>query len=98
MLPLNGDIRSLYFVRDKEQIEESYIRLALEQAEKYNADAVFFRIFSENSYHSSIPQIYIYHDAILSSEKEYQYAEIHRRLWNAGLVPLIFMALLNKYR
>jgi hypothetical protein len=98
MLPLNGEPRSLYFVTDKEQVEAPYIRIALEQAEKYAADAVFFRIFSENSHRSPIPQIYIYHDPSLSSEKENQYAEIHRRLWNAGVVPLIFITTPNGVR
>ncbi|MGB5684382.1 MAG: N-6 DNA methylase [Candidatus Electrothrix sp.] len=89
MLRPDGELSSLYFVQDKEQAEPR-IRIALEQAEKYQADAVFFRIFPNDTSRSSVPQIYIYHDNSLSFD-ESKYAGLHHRLWNAGTPPLVFI-------
>ncbi|CAK8724842.1 site-specific DNA-methyltransferase (adenine-specific) [Candidatus Electrothrix laxa] len=89
MLRPDGELSSLYFVQDKEQAEPK-IRIALEQAEAYQADAVFFRIFSNDTGQSPVPQIYIYHDTALYLD-EGKYAELHRRLWNAGIPPLVFI-------
>lgn len=89
MLRPDGELSSLYFVQDKEQAEPK-IRIALEQAESYKADAVFFRFFPTGDNRSPIPQIYIYHDTTLSLDKS-KYAELHRRLWNAGIPPLVFI-------
>jgi hypothetical protein len=89
MLRPEGELSSLYFVADKDAVEPR-IRIALEQAERYHADAVFFRIFPADDKRSPIPQIYIYHDTALSIN-EANYAVVHRRLWNAGVVPLVFI-------
>lgn len=89
MLPADGEPTSLYFVADKESAE-AHIRIALEQAESYEAHAVFFRMFPEGDERSPIPQIYVYHDTDLSLN-ESRYARIHLRLWNAGVVPLVFI-------
>lgn len=89
MLPSNGDPTSLFFVADKESAE-AHIRIALEQAESYEAHAVYFRMFPEGDKRSPIPQIYVYHDSALSLD-ESRYARIHLRLWNAGVVPLVFI-------
>jgi len=89
MLRPDGELPSLYFVADKDTAEPC-IRIALEQAGRYRADAVFFRIFPTVDKRSPIPQIYIYHDTALSLN-EANYAGIHRRLWNAGVVPLMFI-------
>lgn len=89
MLCPDGELSSLYFVADKDVVEPR-IRIALEQAARYHADAVFFRIFPTDENRSPIPQIYIYHDTSLSLN-ETVYAGIHRRLWNAGIVPLVFI-------
>ncbi len=89
MLRPDGELSSLYFVQDKEQAEPR-IRIALEQAERYQAEAVFFRIFPAGDNRTPIPQIYIYHDTSLSLD-ESKYAELHRRLWNAGIPPLVFI-------
>jgi type I restriction-modification system DNA methylase subunit len=86
--------QNFYFVQDKEQAEPK-IRLALQQAESYKADAVFFRIFSDGSDRSPVPQIYIYYNNSLSSD---EYAEIHRRLWNAGIPPLVFILTLGQIK
>lgn len=89
MLPADGEPSSLYFVVDKE-FAEPRIRIALEQAESYEADAVFFRMFPESDNRSPLPQIYVYHDTSFSLDGNH-YAKIHRRLWNAGVVPLVFI-------
>lgn len=78
----------LFFVADK--IKHPHVRIALEHAEKYEADAVFFRMFPTGDNRSPLPQIYVYHDTNPSLDKS-KYAEIHRRLWNVGIVPLAFI-------
>ncbi len=90
MLSPDGEPTSLYFVKDRETTQDPRIRIALEKAAKYHVDAVFFRIFPDEAKRSPIPQIYIYHDTSLTLD-EAKYAEMHRLLWNAGLVPLIFI-------
>lgn len=89
MLRSDGEPAGLYFVNDKESAEP-HIRIALEQAESYEADAVFFRVFPQDDKRSPLPQIYIYHDTSLTFD-ETHYARIHCRLWNAGIVPLVFI-------
>ncbi|HOI18120.1 MAG TPA: hypothetical protein PK036_17410, partial [Geobacteraceae bacterium] len=76
MFPADGEPSSLYFVEDKNKIEDPRIRITLEHAERYNANAVFFRLFPESSNRSPLPQIYIYHDTSLFLN-EINYAEIH---------------------
>jgi type I restriction-modification system DNA methylase subunit len=90
MLSLDDVPSNLYFVEDKEKVRDPRIRIALDQAEKYKAQAVFFRIFPEDPNRSPQPQIYIYHDTDLALDGA-TYAKIHRRLWNAGIVPLVFI-------
>ncbi|RII26926.1 MAG: hypothetical protein CXR30_16000 [Geobacter sp.] len=89
MLGSDREPTNLYFVTDKESVE-AHIRIALEQAETYKADAVFFRTFPEDNKRSPLPQIYIYRDTSLTLN-ESDYATIHCRLWNAGVVPLAFI-------
>ncbi len=89
MLRPEEELSSLYFVADKNEVQPC-IRIALEQAERYKADAVFFRIFPIGDNRSPLPQIYIYYDTALSLDDTY-YAGIHRRLWNAGIPPLVFI-------
>ena len=81
---------NLFLVADKDKIKNPYIRVALEQAERYEADAVFFRVFSNDAIRPPVPQVFIYHDTGLSSDRD-RYALIHSRLWSAGIVPLIFI-------
>jgi len=89
MLGPGEEPTGLYFVADKESAE-AHIRIALEQAEAYEANAIFFRTFPEDSKRSPLPQIYIYRDTSLRLDETY-YATIHCRLWNAGVVPLVFI-------
>jgi len=89
LLPLDDEQPTgLFFVADKSRLPR--IRIALEQAERYEADAVFFRLFPDDENRSPLPQVYIYSDTTLLLN-ESRYAEIHRRLWNAGVVPLVFI-------
>ncbi|MGV8134123.1 MAG: class I SAM-dependent DNA methyltransferase [Mangrovibacterium sp.] len=62
--------------------------LALEQANDFGATAVYFRFYNDNR--PPKPQIYIYDesDLILDKNKE---ADIHHKLWNAGIVPFCFI-------
>ncbi|MCP4113507.1 MAG: N-6 DNA methylase [Desulfobacteraceae bacterium] len=76
----------LVFVGEK--IEDHSERIALEYAEKYQADAVYFRRFDGNR--SPIPQIYIY-DFTRQEKKESELAELYKRLWNSCQVPLFFV-------
>jgi hypothetical protein len=89
MLRSDGEPTSLFFVADKDAAEP-HIRFALEQAARYHADAVFFRTFPSGDNRSPLPQVYIYYDTSLSLD-DARYAGIHRRLWNAGIVPLVFI-------
>lgn len=89
MLGSDGTPTGLYFVADKESTE-AHIRIGLDLAETYRADAVFFRTFPEDNKRSPLPQIYIYRDTSLTLNETY-YATIHCRLWNAGVVPLVFI-------
>lgn len=89
MLRPEGEQSSLYFVADKDAVEPR-VRIALERAERHHADAVYFRLFPPDTKRSPIPQIYIYHDTALSFN-EAHYARIHLRLWNSGVVPLVFI-------
>jgi type I restriction-modification system DNA methylase subunit len=77
-----------YFVKEKP--ENASVRISLEEAERYEADAVFFRMFPDEKNRSPLPQVYIYHNTTLDLDVA-RYAEIHRRLWNAGVVPLVFI-------
>lgn len=97
MLHSDGGSTSLYFVSDKIRIKDARIRIALEQAYKYKADAVFFRIFPEDLNRSPLPQVYLYQDTALDLD-ESEYAKIHCRLWNAGIVPLVFILTAGQVR
>ncbi len=78
----------LFFVAEK--TKHPHVRISLEHAEEYKADAVFFRRFPDGDNRSLMPQIYVYYDNNLSLDKP-KYAEIHRRLWNVGIVPLAYI-------
>ncbi len=59
--------------------------LALHEAKKYKADAVYFRRFEDDK--PSVPQVYIY-------EKEFADADLiktHTALWSSGIVPFFYI-------
>lgn len=60
--------------------------LALEQAYEFEATAVYFRFYNDNR--PPKPQIYIYDESELNLNNE---ADIHHKLWNAGIVPFCFI-------
>jgi len=88
LLSPDGEESSLYFVADRGAAQDPHIRVALETAVSYEADAVFFRIFPDGDKRAPVPQIYVYSDTSLCSIKQAKHASIHKRLWNAGVVPL----------
>lgn len=63
-------------------------RIAAEKAGKYGAAGVYFRRFQDGRV--SAPQIYIF-DFTREEENDDEIAELHRKLWNAGQVPLFFI-------
>ena len=65
-------------------VNESEI-LAINDAKRFKADAIYFRRF-ENPSHS-IPQIYIYEKDFSDDELN----EIHTKLWSSGVVPLFYI-------
>ncbi len=86
--------KSLYFVEERDLFRDNYaIFLALEQAYTFhkNTKAVYFRHFEHGL--SPIPQIYIYDytDYQDLSSQENELANIHRNMWNAGIVPFIYV-------
>jgi len=63
-------------------------RLVFDFARKINVSAVYFRRFGENR--SSLPQLFIF-DNTASRFSEKDLAEIHRKLWSSGIVPLYYV-------
>lgn len=59
--------------------------LALHQAEKFGATAVYFRRYANSL--SSVPQIYIYDQPYDSNDL----VELHRKLWSSGIVPFFYI-------
>ena len=74
----------LKFVSDKETELNPYIKLHLYDAEKYNAQAVYFRYFENKP---PIPQIYIYEESNLQNTTD----ELHKELWSSCRVPIFFV-------
>ena len=74
-------VNRLFWIKDKSKINDSYIRLTLENAEKFNVDAVYFRFFENKR--SPIPQIYIYDFTTKSFDKQI-IKEHNRRIWSSG--------------
>ena len=63
-------------------------RLILDFARKINVTAVYFRRFGENR--SSLQQLFIF-DNTTGQFSEKDLAEIHRKLWSSGIVPLYYV-------
>jgi len=78
-----------------EHTENPGERLALEHAEKYEADAVYFRKFDDGR--SPVPQIYIY-DFTQNKKDEAELTTLYKRLWNSGQVPIFFVFLKTEVR
>ncbi len=78
----------LELVANLEQVQAPSARIALESADHYGADAVFFRQFPQPPDRSPLPQIYIYNRMQRLDWSPHEFGEIQRRLWNAEIVPL----------
>ena len=85
--------QGLRWVAEKERYgerkEDAPVYLALEEAERFKASAVYFRFFNNNT-QPPRPQVYIYEFSEIDTNQP-KGAEIHRRLWNAGVVPYCFI-------
>ncbi|MFT6338547.1 MAG: type I restriction-modification system DNA methylase subunit [Bacteroidia bacterium] len=89
-LGMNNHSYSLRWVSDKEnERDNEHIYIALEQAERFNAKAIYFRFFSEDT-RPPRPQIYIYEYSKINLGQNSP-AQLHHRLWNAGVVPYAFI-------
>ncbi|SEL89205.1 HsdM family class I SAM-dependent methyltransferase [Parapedobacter koreensis] len=78
----------LKWVSDKDKEVDPYIFIALEQAADFGAKAVYLRFFDNER--PPRPQVYIYAFDDLDTAKE-KGADIHHHLWNAGVVPYVFI-------
>ena len=76
---------SEYLVDDK---CSPYVIVELEEAEKFEADAVYFRFLDNGQ--SPMPQIYIY-DNVTHHRDDVDYAKIHRNIWSASEIPMYFV-------
>ncbi len=81
---------SLFFTSEKYNIGELLFeeRLILDIARKLKATGVYFRRFDDNQ--SSKPQLFIF-DNSANSFNEEELAELHRKLWSSGIVPLYYV-------
>lgn len=87
-----NDRSSVYLVSDIEKYRQNEdvnpnIIVELENARKYEVDAVYFRFFESSR--TPLPQIYIF-DNIERTRKEGEFVEIHKNLWSAGVIPVYF--------
>ena len=84
---------SVYLVSDIETYQQNAdvnpnIIVELENARRYEADAVYFRFFENGR--TPIPQIYIF-DHTEVPERERELVDIHKRLWSSGIIPVYFV-------
>ncbi|MCF8243315.1 MAG: SAM-dependent methyltransferase [Melioribacteraceae bacterium] len=92
--PLGFDVDSvpsgLFFTsRDYKSNEIDFSELlVLEEAERLKATAVFFRRME--GLQSSIPQVFIY-DNTSQNYTENDWAEIHKKIWSSGIVPIYYI-------
>jgi len=82
---ISSSIRS---VANKEKEKNPDLYFALEYAMQFGAKAVYFRFYNDGR--PPKPQIYIY-DNSDSIANDVSGAEIHHKLWNAGMVPFCFI-------
>lgn len=92
--PLGFDLesseRGLLLTSHDYSIDEIHFseRLILDEASKLSASAVFFRRMEAPQ--SSIPQIFIY-DNTTNRYSNDDLAEIHRKIWSSGIVPIYYV-------
>jgi type I restriction-modification system DNA methylase subunit len=86
MISDTGRSPGLVFVGEKPEDHSKMI--AMEYAEKYGADAVYFRHFDDGR--PPIPQVYIYDDTVRQRD-EVELTELYKKLWNSSQIPLFFI-------
>ncbi len=87
--PTDKEFRSVVLVSEKNDPTLNFTQIiALEEAEKFKATAVYFRLFQDDR--SPIPQIYIY-DNIRNDLDDKKKAEIHRDLWSYCRIPMFIV-------
>ena len=77
--------KGLVWVSEPNAAANDYEVLAIEEARKHKADAIYFRR-SENL-SSSVPQVYIYEREF----SEIDLVETHTNLWSSGVVPFFYI-------
>ena len=87
-----NDRSSVYLVADIEKYRQKgdvdpNIIFELENAKRYEVDAVYFRFFEGGR--PPQPQIFIY-DNTKEPRREGDNVEIHKNLWSAGVIPVYF--------
>ncbi|MCP9752355.1 class I SAM-dependent DNA methyltransferase [Ferruginibacter sp. HRS2-29] len=76
------------FVTDRIKEKDPDLYLALESANAFGAKAVYFRFYNDDR--PPRPQIYIYDNSDFIADNITS-ADIHHKLWNAGIVPFCFI-------
>lgn len=92
-------IRSLVWVRDKDAYKNKkdkyspHIYIALEKANKYEVNGVYFRFFQDQR--PPIPQIYIFDYTSDTRDEQdinkIHLTDLHKKLWNSLQVPLFYV-------
>lgn len=83
MIPGKGLV---WLSRPEDAVNDSEV-LALAEARRFKADAIYFRRIETGTNFYSIPQVYIY-------EREFSdedLVEVHTNLWSSGVVPLFYI-------
>jgi methylase of polypeptide subunit release factors len=89
--PDDKDCRSVVRVSERNDKTLPFSQIiALDDAEKFEATAVYFRLFPAEENRSPIPQIYIY-DNIQNQLSKDKLAEIHRDLWSNCRIPMFII-------
>ena len=87
LLPDESEPEFLYFVADIKKLTLPAVKLALEQAADFGADAVLLKFSEVRLVGSVLPLLYIYDRTNIEFSPK-DFGEIQRRLWSAGVVPL----------
>lgn len=84
-----GSSSSVIFTNQLNEIQNAYEKIALIEANKYKASAVFFRKYKREADDQivSIPIVYIY-DNTNNKFSDEDLGEIHKKLWNSQTVFL----------
>lgn len=79
----------LYFVDERDGEDDPSIRFGLETAQRFGAEAVYFRRHADNSKPPK-PEIYVFYSDSLSDDSEFGIRLHIQHVWNAGVVPLCY--------